>query len=69
MQIYVNAQAQVPTGRGWWFPLLFQVPAGRGCLYLRRGRSGAPTSTRWLDGASSIPSSSAGDRIMAKWRK
>jgi hypothetical protein len=47
VQSYVNAQAQVLTGRGWWFPLLFLVPAGmwfasvclysilfcRGCIY------------------------------------
>ncbi|RVQ21839.1 hypothetical protein CN067_11955 [Sinorhizobium meliloti] len=25
---YVSAQAQVLTGRGWWFPLFFLVPAG-----------------------------------------
>lgn len=28
VQSYVNAQAQVLTGRGWWFPVLFLVPAG-----------------------------------------
>jgi hypothetical protein len=47
VESYVNAQAQVLTGRGWWFPLLFLVPAGlwfsavciysvlwcRGCAY------------------------------------
>lgn len=47
VQSYVNAQAQVLTGRGWWFPLLFLIPAGlwftavclysilfcRGCIY------------------------------------
>jgi hypothetical protein len=25
---YLKAQATVLTGRGWWFPLLFLVPAG-----------------------------------------
>ena len=34
---YVDAQAQVLTGRGWWFPLLFLIPAGiwfaSVCLY------------------------------------
>lgn len=25
---YLMAQASVLTGRGWWFPLLFLVPAG-----------------------------------------
>jgi hypothetical protein len=47
VQSYVNAQAQVLTGRGWWFPILFLAPAGfwfgavcvysvlwcRGCAY------------------------------------
>lgn len=37
VQSYVNAQAQVLTGRGWWFPLLFLIPAGiwfaSVCLY------------------------------------
>lgn len=28
VQTYVNAQAQVLTGRGWWFPIFFLVPAG-----------------------------------------
>lgn len=28
VQTYVNAQAQVLTGRGWWFPILFLAPAG-----------------------------------------
>ncbi|MGY5791898.1 hypothetical protein ACXHXM_16805 len=28
VQSYVNAQAQVLTGRGWWFPVLFLAPAG-----------------------------------------
>lgn len=28
VQAYVSAQAAVLTGRGWWFPLLFLVPAG-----------------------------------------
>lgn len=27
-QTYLNAQVQVLIGRGWWFPLLFLVPAG-----------------------------------------
>ena len=26
VQTYVNAQAQVLTGRGWWFPLFFIAP-------------------------------------------
>ncbi|WP_239025172.1 hypothetical protein [Rhodoligotrophos defluvii] len=44
---YLKAQAAISTGRGWWFPLLFLVPAGlwfaavcvysilwcRGCIY------------------------------------
>lgn len=25
---YMKAQATILTGRGWWFPLLFLVPAG-----------------------------------------
>lgn len=25
---YLSAQVSVLTGRGWWFPLLFLVPAG-----------------------------------------
>src|SRR5919108_2790252 len=25
---YLKAQATVLTGRGWWFPLLFLIPAG-----------------------------------------
>jgi hypothetical protein len=25
---YLTAQASILTGRGWWFPLLFLVPAG-----------------------------------------
>jgi len=25
---YLQAQTEVLTGRGWWFPLLFIVPAG-----------------------------------------
>nr|WP_249127796.1 hypothetical protein [Bradyrhizobium lablabi] len=25
---YLMAQASILTGRGWWFPLLFLVPAG-----------------------------------------
>jgi len=25
---YLKAQAAISTGRGWWFPLLFLVPAG-----------------------------------------
>jgi hypothetical protein len=25
---YLRAQASVLTGRGWWFPLLFLIPAG-----------------------------------------
>jgi hypothetical protein len=25
---YLSAQATILTGRGWWFPLLFLVPAG-----------------------------------------
>lgn len=25
---YLSAQVQILTGRGWWFPLLFLVPAG-----------------------------------------
>ena len=37
VQTYVNAQAQVLTGRGWWFPLLFLIPSGvwfaSVCLY------------------------------------
>jgi hypothetical protein len=28
VQAYVSAQASVLTGRGWWFPLLFLIPAG-----------------------------------------
>ncbi|ASJ59006.1 hypothetical protein KEM44_21225 [Sinorhizobium meliloti] len=28
VESYVAAQAQVLTGRGWWFPLFFLVPAG-----------------------------------------
>ncbi len=28
MQIFVNAQAQALTDRGWWFQILFLVPAG-----------------------------------------
>lgn len=28
VETYVNAQAQVLTGRGWWFPLLFIAPLG-----------------------------------------
>jgi len=34
---YLSAQVAVLTGRGWWFPLLFLVPAGLWfsavCLY------------------------------------
>lgn len=28
VESYVNAQAQVLTGRGWWFPLFFIIPLG-----------------------------------------
>lgn len=28
VQSYITAQVAVLTGRGWWFPLLFIVPAG-----------------------------------------
>ena len=34
---YLSAQVSVLTGRGWWFPLLFLIPAGLWfasvCLY------------------------------------
>lgn len=34
---YMSAQVSILTGRGWWFPLLFLVPAGLWfasvCLY------------------------------------
>lgn len=37
VEAYVSAQAQVLTGRGWWFPILFLAPAGfwfaSVCLY------------------------------------
>lgn len=28
VESYMAAQVQVLTGRGWWFPLLFLIPAG-----------------------------------------
>jgi hypothetical protein len=28
VKTYLTAQAAILTGRGWWFPLLFLVPAG-----------------------------------------
>lgn len=28
VQSYITAQVSILTGRGWWFPLLFIVPAG-----------------------------------------
>lgn len=34
---YLSAQVSILTGRGWWFPLLFLIPAGMWfssvCLY------------------------------------
>lgn len=37
VEAYVSAQAEVLTGRGWWFPILFLAPAGfwfaSVCLY------------------------------------
>lgn len=28
VESYLSAQVSVLTGRGWWFPLLFLIPAG-----------------------------------------
>jgi len=37
VESYLSAQVAIMTGRGWWFPLLFLVPAGLWfasvCLY------------------------------------
>ncbi len=66
VQTYVNAQAQVLAGRGWWFPLLFLVPAGlwftavclcsilfcRGCIFPQTWTVAAlpPPLDGWMGG-------------------
>jgi hypothetical protein len=66
VQTYVNAQAQVLTGRGWFFPLFFLVPAGlwfsavciysilwcRGCIYPQPWTIAAlpPPLDQWMAG-------------------
>lgn len=66
VQTYVNAQAQVLTGRGWFFPLFFLVPAGlwfsavciysilwcRGCIYPQTWTIAAlpPPLDQWMAG-------------------
>jgi hypothetical protein len=66
VQSYVNAQAQILTGKGYWFPLLFLVPAGlwfssvciysilwcRGCAYPQEWTIAAlpPPLDSWMGG-------------------
>lgn len=56
---YLSAQVSVLTGRGWWFPLLFLVPAGfwfaSVCIYSILWCKGCAFPQRWVIAALPSP--------------